>query len=118
MKEQFSNEEDQKSGSSEGNPVCQLLIYTEEDGNIYFSCDWGDTEDSVTSLGAMLYRLSDGELVNEIMDNLKSQCVLEDRESDYDTISNLYTNLKALKESVDEMSGDNVVVNPIDATTF
>ena len=73
MKEQFSKEEDQKLDSSEGNPVCQLLIYTEEDGNIYFSCDWGDTEDSVTSLGAMLYRLSDGELVNEIMDNLKEK---------------------------------------------
>jgi hypothetical protein len=52
------------------------------------------------------------------MDNLKSQCVLEDRAEDYEKISNLYNNLKALKDSVDELSGDNVVVNPIDATTF
>ena len=115
MKEQFSNEDDQES---EANPICQLLVYTEEDGNIYFSCDWDSSEDAITSVGAMLYRLSEGELVEEIMSNLKSQCVLEDRAEDYDKISNLYNNLKALKESVDELSGDNVVVNPIDATTF
>ena len=115
MKEQFSNEDDHQS---DGNPICQLLIYTEEDGNIYFSCDWESTEDAISSLGAMLYRLSEGELVKEIMDNLKSQCVLEDRADDYEKISNLYKNLKELKESVDELSGDNVVVNPIDATTF
>ena len=115
MKKQFSNEDDQES---EPNPICQLLVYTEEDGNIYFSCDWDSSEDAITSVGAMLYRLSEGELVKEIMDNLKSQCVLEDRSEDYDKISNLYNNLKALKDSVDELSGDNVVVNPIDATTF
>ncbi len=115
MKKQFSNEDDQES---EPNPICQLLVYTEEDGNIYFSCDWGSSEDAITSVGAMLYRLSEGELVKEIMDNLKSQCVLEDRAEDYDKISNLYNNLKALKDSVDELSGDNVVVDPIDATTF
>jgi len=115
MKKQFSNEDDQES---EPNPICQLLVYTEEDGNIYFSCDWDSSEDAITSVGAMLYRLSEGELVKEIMDNLKSQCVLEDRAEDYDKISNLYNNLKALKDSVDELSGDNVVVDPIDATTF
>ena len=115
MKKQFSKEDDQES---QPNPICQLLVYTEEDGNIYFSCDWDSSEDAITSVGAMLYRLSEGELVKEIMDNLKSQCVLEDRAEDYDKISNLYNNLKALKDSVDELSGDNIVVNPIDATTF
>ena len=115
MKKQFSNEDDQES---EPNPICQLLVYTEEDGNIYFSCDWDSSEDAITSVGAMLYRLSEGELVKEIMDNLKSQCVLEDRAEDYDKISNLYNNLKALKDSVDELSEDNVVVDTIDATTF
>jgi len=115
MKEQFSEEENQLS---QDNPICQLLVYTEEDGNIYFTCDWTDHEDSVTSLGAMLYRLSQGELVKEIIDNLKSQCVLEDREADYHKISTIYASLKALKESVEEVSEDKVVVNPIDATTF
>ena len=115
MKEQYLKEE---NPPSDGDTISQLLIYTEEDGNIYFSCDWTDSEDAVTSMGSMLYRLSEGQLVSEIMDNLKSQCVLEDRESDYDTIFNLYANFKELKESVNEMSEDNVVVNPIDATTF
>lgn len=115
MNQQFSNEEDLQS---DGNPICQLLVYTEEDGNIYFSCDWSEGSDATTSLGAMLYRLSDGELVNEILNNLKSQCVLEDRATDYDKISTVYLNLKALKESVEEISEEKVVVDPIDATTF
>jgi hypothetical protein len=115
MKEQFSNEENHLS---DGNPICQLLVYTEEDGNIYFTCDWENSDDAITSIGAMLYRLSEGELIEEIMDNLKSQCVLEDREKDYEKISNLYNNLKSLKRSVEELSEDSVVVNPIDATTF
>ena len=115
MKKQFSNEEDLQS---DGNPICQILVYTEEDGNIYFSCDWSDNDEAVSSLAAMLYRLSDGELVSEILNNLKSQCVLEDRETDYHKISTIYASLKVLKESVEEVSEDKVVVNPIDATTF
>ena len=66
----------------------------------------------------MLYRLSEGELINEIIDNLKSQCVLEEREEDYDKIYNLFNNLKSLKESVDDLSEDKVVMNPTDATNF
>jgi hypothetical protein len=115
MKEQYSNEEDHLS---DGNPICQLLVYTEEDGNIYFTCDWSDSTEAKTSMGAMLYRLTDGELVDEILNNLKSQCVLEDREEDYQKISAIYTNLKALKKSVEDLSQDDVVVDPIDATTF
>tara|TARA_R110000824_G_scaffold274367_1_gene463071 strand:- start:2013 stop:2360 length:348 start_codon:yes stop_codon:yes gene_type:complete len=115
MKEQFSKEEDRLS---DGKPICQILVYTEEDGNIYFSCDWDSSEDAVTSLGAMLYRLSEGELIDEIIDNLKSQCVLEEREEDYDKIYNLFNNLKSLKESVDDLSEDKVVMNPTDATNF
>ena len=115
MKEQFLSEENHLS---DGDPICQLLIYTEKDGNIYFSCDWEPSEDAISSVGAMLYRLSEGELVKEIMDNLKSQCVLENRAEDYDRISNLYSNLKALKNSVEEMADDNVVVDPTDATNF
>jgi hypothetical protein len=80
MNQQFSDEEDHLS---DGNPICQLLVYTEEDGNIYFSCDWSEIDEASTSLGAMLYRLSDGELVNEILNNLKSQCVLEGAEEDF-----------------------------------
>ena len=57
MKEQFSNEENHLS---DGNPICQLLVYTEDDGNVYFTCDWDGTEDGVTGVGAMLYRLSEG----------------------------------------------------------
>jgi hypothetical protein len=115
MNQQFSDEEDHLS---DGNPICQLLVYTEEDGNIYFSCDWSEIDEASTSLGAMLYRLSDGELVNEILNNLKSQCVLEDREGDYDKISTVYSNLKELKKTVEEISEDSVVVDPLDATTF
>ncbi len=54
MKEQFSSEEDLQS---DGNPICQILVYTEEDGNIYFSCDWSESDEAVSSLAAMLYRL-------------------------------------------------------------
>ena len=115
MKEQSLKEENPQS---DGETISQLLIYTEEDGNIYFSCDWTDSEDVVTSMGSMLYRLSEGQLVSEIMDNLKSQCVLEERVEDYEKISTLYNSLKILKKSVSEISEDTVVVNPIDATTF
>tara|TARA_B100000085_G_C18219815_1_gene381305 strand:- start:150 stop:497 length:348 start_codon:yes stop_codon:yes gene_type:complete len=115
MKEQFSKEEEHQS---QGNPICQLLIYAEEDGNIYFTSDWGDFETAASTLGAILYRLSDGELVQEILDNLKSQCVLEDREEDYEKIFTLYSNLKLLKKSVDSASADDAVIDPIDATTL
>ena len=73
MKEQFLNEENHQL---DGEIISQLLIYTEEDGNIYFSCDWMDSEDAKTSIATILYRLGEGELVDEIISNLSSQCVL------------------------------------------
>jgi hypothetical protein len=115
MKEQFSKEENRPLDSD---PISQLLVYTEEDGNIYFSCDWADSEDAAMSIGAMLYRLVEGELVSEIMDNLKSQCVLEERTEDYEKISTLYESLKVIKASTRELSKDEVVIDPLDATTF
>jgi hypothetical protein len=93
-------------------------VYTEEDGSVYFSCDWADSEDAKMSVATMLYRLVDGELIDEIIQNIKSQCVLEDREQDYEKIFSIYSSLKLLKTSVDEISKNDVVVNPLDATTF
>tara|TARA_R110000824_G_scaffold389983_1_gene586256 strand:+ start:352 stop:663 length:312 start_codon:yes stop_codon:yes gene_type:complete len=102
----------------DGEIISQLLIYTEEDGNIYFSCDWMDSEDAKTSIATILYRLGEGELVDEIISNLSSQCVLKDREEDFEKILTLYHSLNMLKKSVNELSRDEPVINPLDATTF
>ena len=115
MKEQFSNEEDLQSDS---NITSQLLIYTEEDGNTYFSCDWVDSEEAKMAVGTILYRLANGELVDEIIDNIKSRCVLEDRREDYEKIFSFYSSLRILKGSQDENSKEEVVISPLDATTF
>ena len=115
MKEQFLNEENHQL---DGEIISQLLIYTEEDGNIYFSCDWMDSEDAKTSIATILYRLGEGELVDEIISNLSSQCVLKDREEDFEKILTLYHSLNMLKKSVNELSRDEPVINPLDATTF
>lgn len=115
MKEQFSNEEDLQSDS---NITSQLLIYTEEDGNTYFSCDWVDSEEAKMAEGTILYRLADGELVDEIIDSIKSRCVLEDREEDHEKIFNFYNSLRVLKRSEDKGRKEEVVINPLDATTF
>lgn len=118
MKEQFLNEEEQQSYDDSKLPVSQLLIYTESDGSVYFSCDWMDSENAKIGISTILYKLSTGELVDEIMDNIKSQCVLENREEDYEKISTLYNSLRILKNSVNEIARDETVINPLDATTF
>ncbi len=118
MKEQSLNEEDQQSHDDSKVPVSQLLVYTESDGSIYFSCDWLDSEDARIGVSTILYKLSTGELVDEIMDNIKSQCVLENREEDYEKISVLYNSLRILKNSANEIARDDTVIDPLDATTF
>jgi len=115
MKEQFLDEQDPQSDNK---IISSLLIYTEEDGSIYFSCDWSDVNEAQMSIGTMLYKLKEGGLVEEIMENLKSRCVLEDRAEDYEKILTLYNSLKILKDSTSEVSKDEVVIKPLEATTF
>ena len=114
MKEQSLNEENHPS---DGDIISQLLIYAESDGQIFFSCDWEKSPEAAATLGTILYRLSDGNLVDEIINSLESQCVLEGRESDFNNINLLITSLRSLKQSSDPSEQD-VVVSPIDATTF
>jgi len=101
----------------DGEIISQLVIYTEADGQIYYSCNWSESPGAATTLGTILYRLSDGNLVDEIINSLESQCVLEDRESDFADINLLIANLRSLKQSQNPSEKD-VVISPTDATTF
>ena len=116
----MNNFSDLKTSSSteQDMPIAQLTVYADEDGLIYFACDWEDNPTALSSIADIFYKLDRQDLIAEILQDLRSQCVLEDREADYNKIYNLFSNLKALKESMDELSSDNIVVNPIDATTF
>ena len=115
MKEQYSKEE---SPQSDGDIVSQLLVYTQSDGQIYFSCDRDDSPDAATNIATILYKLSDGDLVTEIVSSLESQCVSEDRMDDFNKISFLISSLRSLKKQTEDSPEDDIVVDPLGATNF
>lgn len=89
--------------SDEDRPMSQLTIYAVPDGTIYFACDWeSDNTQSIHALGSIFYKLGHSDLLEEILRDLKPQCVLENKEREFqqlvETIS-LFVESKTQNES-------------------
>ena len=103
------------SSTEQDIPVAQLTIYSDEDGLIYFACDW---EDSPTALGAIadiFYKLDRQNLISEILQDLRAQCVLENREDTFEQmIAIINNNISTEGTEIDQI--DNVAVSPKNVT--
>ena len=60
---------DQKTSSStnEDLPIAQLTIYADQDGLIYFACDWEDNPIALNSIADIFYKLDRKDLISEIL---------------------------------------------------
>ena len=101
--------------SDEDIPISQLTVYATQDGTIYFACDWvSESSQSIDTLGSIFYKLGQTDLLDKILKDLKAQCVLENKEQEFqelvDTIS-----LLARSQSRDD-SQNSVAVSPRNVT--
>lgn len=103
------------SSTEQDMPIAQLTVYADEDGLIYFACDWEDNPTALTSIADIFYKLDRKDLISEILQDLRSQCVLEDREDTFEQMVTIIENRISV-EGASLNQVDSVAVSPKNVT--
>lgn len=85
MKESYQKESGQDL--SLPNTGAQLLIYTDENGDISFGCDWNENDNGIEDIAKIFFELKHTDLIERIFAMLYKQCVLDDRMDSFSKIS-------------------------------
>jgi len=96
-------------------PIAQLTVYADQDGLIYFACDWEDNPVALDSIADIFYKLDRKDLISEILQDLRSQCVLENKEDTFEQMVTIINN-KISSEGGSANQVDNVAVSPKNVT--
>jgi len=95
-------------------PIAQLTVYADEQGLIYFACDWKNEPLAIESMADIFYKLDQQDLITEILTDLKEQCVLENKEEIFYQMFNMIK-LRIADGKTGEKS-DSVAVPPSKVT--
>lgn len=74
---------------------CFFNTYVTHEGDICFSCGWGDEESDLHHLSILISKLVSGKIVPMALKSLREQCVDDDKRKDLD---NLMLNLSKDKD--------------------
>ena len=103
------------SSTEEDIPIAQLTIYADREGLIYFACDWEDNPTALNSIANIFYKLDRKDLISEILQDLRAQCVLENREEMFDRMVDII-NKNISGEPDDFTEHDRGAVSPKNVT--
>ena len=103
------------SSTEQDMPIAQLTVYADEEGLIYFACDWEDNPTALSSIADIFYKLDRQDLISEILQDLRSQCVLENKEDTFEQMVAIINN-KISAEGGSANQVDNVAVSPKNVT--
>ena len=98
------------SQTSEEDFAAQLTIAISQDGEFIFGCDWEPNEIGITAVASIFYAVAYDQLTDQVLKDLKAQCVLEGKEDDFVAIAEAIKNLILLHQSSD--SGGDLAVPP------
>jgi len=108
MQEPSSQPQDPSETESDSDVSCQLIIQADLDGIVGYSCDWIPGEEGLIGLASIFYKLLVDNFGEQVFEEIKQQCVLNNAEEDYITIVSLINSKTKPRES------DNDVVVPPD----
>ena len=103
------------SSTEEDMPIAQLTIYADREGLIYFACDWEDNPTALNSIANIFYKLDKKDLMSEILQDLRAQCVLENKEDTFDQMVTIFDN-HISAEGGNANQKDQVAVSPKNVT--
>ena len=103
------------SSTEQDMPIAQLTVYADEEGLIYFACDWEDNPTALSSIADIFYKLDRQDLISEILQDLRSQCVLENKEDTFEQMVTIINN-NISTEGGSANKVDNVAVSPKNVT--
>jgi len=80
--------------------LAEIKIFVDENGEIKFNCSWEPDDVGVYSIASIFFGLAYNDLAEQILNNLKSQCVLEDNEEDF------FKMIEFIREFIIEREGE------------
>jgi len=92
--------------------VSQLTIAVSKEGEFIFGCDWEPNETGRRAMASIFYGIAHEQLSEQILDQLKSQCVLEDREDDFLAIIQFIGSLINKDDNLKGGSDQSIAVPP------
>jgi hypothetical protein len=84
------------------------MISVDKDGIIEYNADWQPSEDGIVSIGSIFYKLLLDNLPEQMLEEIKQKCIVNNMDAEYIAIANIIGNL--LEEKNNEV--DSVVVPP------
>ncbi len=97
-----------------GDYLSSLNIAVTKDGEFTFACDWEPTDEGIKAVASIFYGITYDDLTEQILSEVKHQCVLKGNHSEFlDIVECLKALLSASKD--DEHSAernDSLVVPP------
>jgi hypothetical protein len=110
IQHQSSQSPDQfEEGSNNENISAQLTITVDNQGFISYNCDWTPGENGIVGLASIFYRLLLANFSEEILLEIKQQCVSNDSEADYIAIINL---INSYDSKLNKNDDNQVVIAP------
>ena len=107
MENQSNQPQDQSSDF-----LAKLEITVDREGIMSYNCDWDSTSDGLEATALLYYKLLFDDLPQQILDEIKKECVLNDTESNYHYVISLISKLAGEDEKGSDSGDDDVVVPP------
>lgn len=87
-----------------------LEIWVDKEGSLMYNCDWGEGEEGLDAVSAILYKIILSDLGLQILQEIQEECVSTSSETTYYEIQNRIRRYSANEKNL--VSGDEVVVPP------
>jgi hypothetical protein len=111
MQDPFSQSQEPLDDEENAGVSCQLVIQCDTDGVVGYDCNWLPGDSGIVGLASIFYKLLIDNFGEEIFEEIKKDCVLNNNEADYLTVVNLINN-RAEQVKQDRQTDDDVVVPP------
>ena len=94
----------------ENDMAAQLVIYVTNEGEVMYNCDWKPEEEGLMGIASIFYKLLSENLSEQILAEIKTECVSNNNTEDFISISNLMQVYSATQNK--DETNDEVVVPP------
>jgi len=111
----MNNYSPQSQNLSDEDTLAQLTITVSTDQEFGYTCNWECSDGGIGAVASIFYGVAYDDLVEKILEELKSRCVLEDNEGDFLSIMQSIRDLVLSADNgLGGDSGESLVVSPRD----
>ena len=94
----------------ESDVSAKLTIYVTNDGELMYNCDWEPSEEGLVGVASIFFKLLSDNLSEQILEEIKTQCVSSNKADDFIAIGNLLKIYNSMQDN--DKGSDEVIVPP------